>query len=226
LSAFAGDDDVDAIVDAWIARGKFGKLLDLWVKGLAIDWRRLRGDTPVRRISLPTYPFARERYWIQTGDVRPAMAAAAGTNLHPLLQRNTSDIEGPRFSARFSGHEFFFADHVVRGTRMLPGVAQLEMARRAIIEVAGAGFEPCLRNVSWMRPIVAGSEGIALHVSLYPEADGAIGFEIHGDDDEGLIYAQGTAFDGHAAEAVPHCVSRAPRRIRRRSVTRRSRAWA
>src|SRR5262249_25588890 len=34
------------------------------VKGLVVDWTRLYEAGPPRRISLPTYPFARERYWI------------------------------------------------------------------------------------------------------------------------------------------------------------------
>jgi polyketide synthase PksN len=38
--------------------------LDLWVRGLNFDWNTLYGDVKPQRISLPTYPFARERYWI------------------------------------------------------------------------------------------------------------------------------------------------------------------
>jgi acyl transferase domain-containing protein len=34
------------------------------VKGLVFDWKRLYGERKPKRISLPTYPFARERYWI------------------------------------------------------------------------------------------------------------------------------------------------------------------
>ena len=51
-------------IEAWVAKGKYGKLLELWVKGLSVDWRRLYGEAKPRRISLPTYPFARERYWV------------------------------------------------------------------------------------------------------------------------------------------------------------------
>ncbi|MCB0210643.1 MAG: SDR family NAD(P)-dependent oxidoreductase, partial [Anaerolineae bacterium] len=40
------------------------KLAQLWASGVDIAWSMLYpGQTP-RRISLPTYPFARERYWI------------------------------------------------------------------------------------------------------------------------------------------------------------------
>ena len=39
-------------------------MLDLWTRGLNFEWNKLYGDVKPRRISLPTYPFAKERYWI------------------------------------------------------------------------------------------------------------------------------------------------------------------
>ena len=39
----------------------------LWITGYSIDWDALHaGETP-RRIPLPTYPFERQRYWIEPG---------------------------------------------------------------------------------------------------------------------------------------------------------------
>ncbi|MEA5576034.1 SDR family NAD(P)-dependent oxidoreductase [Anabaena sp. UHCC 0451] len=40
------------------------ELAKLWVKGVEIDWSILYPDATPKIISLPTYPFARERYWI------------------------------------------------------------------------------------------------------------------------------------------------------------------
>ncbi len=37
-----------------------------WVAGVPIDWKALHGDAGRRRIPLPTYPFERERYWIDS----------------------------------------------------------------------------------------------------------------------------------------------------------------
>ncbi|MFT3803348.1 MAG: SDR family NAD(P)-dependent oxidoreductase [Burkholderiaceae bacterium] len=46
----------------------------LWLSGLDVDWAALRGQGALpRRLSLPTYPFERERYWIDA----PTMAAAS-----------------------------------------------------------------------------------------------------------------------------------------------------
>jgi natural product biosynthesis luciferase-like monooxygenase protein len=69
LSIFNGDDVLQAAISAWLREGKHTKLLELWVKGVAVDWERLYGPGSAygarrpRRVALPTYPFARERYW-------------------------------------------------------------------------------------------------------------------------------------------------------------------
>jgi polyketide synthase PksN len=65
LAVFAADEDMARTIEAWVAKGKLSKLAELWVKGLSLDWQRLYGDAKPRRISLPTYPFARERYWVE-----------------------------------------------------------------------------------------------------------------------------------------------------------------
>ncbi|WFP51889.1 SDR family NAD(P)-dependent oxidoreductase [Methylomonas sp. EFPC3] len=57
--------------DALVLRQALG---DLWAAGLELDWERVDSDNQGRRISLPTYPFARERHWLE-----PPQAGAAGT---------------------------------------------------------------------------------------------------------------------------------------------------
>ena len=43
-----------------------------WVSGAKIDWNLLHRGAPLRRVSLPTYPFARESYWLSPpGTERP-----------------------------------------------------------------------------------------------------------------------------------------------------------
>lgn len=37
----------------------------LWLTGIEPNWKVLHSDTRPRRVSLPTYPFERQRYWIQ-----------------------------------------------------------------------------------------------------------------------------------------------------------------
>nr|WP_260115445.1 SDR family NAD(P)-dependent oxidoreductase [Paenibacillus sp. YPD9-1] len=202
VSVFTADEDLLTAIDAWISKRKYGKLLDLWVKGLSIDWNRLYPGTKPRRISLPTYPFAKERYWIpesQTGLAHGTVAPITGSVIHPLLHQNTSDLTEQRFSTTWTGREFFLTDHVIKGQRVLPGAACLEMARAAVAEATREGDEVAikLKNVVWTQPIVVGEQPLRMHIGLYPEDNGEIEYEIYREDEadfaESVVYGQGRA---------------------------------
>ena len=64
LTALTADADMSAVVGTWLANGQYAKVLDLWVHGFEIDWGSLHPAGAARIVPLPTYPFARERYWI------------------------------------------------------------------------------------------------------------------------------------------------------------------
>ena len=204
VSLFAADEDLRQAMASWIAKGKLAKLAQLWVKGMAIDWSVLYGTDKPRRMSLPTYPFAKERYWVprqagSTSGPAPASlpAPALAHTLHPLVQRNTSVLGEQRFSSIFTGKEFFLRDHVVKGERVLPGVAHLEMARAAVTLASGLGddgFGVRLENVIFARPIVVSGEALEVHVSLHLNEDQSVRYEIYGiDNDHRILYSQGQA---------------------------------
>ncbi|MGB8506943.1 MAG: acyltransferase domain-containing protein, partial [Pyrinomonadaceae bacterium] len=48
----------------------------LWLAGVEINWPALHANAPRRRVPLPTYPFERERYWIDAPRERAAGVAA------------------------------------------------------------------------------------------------------------------------------------------------------
>jgi len=64
MTIIGRDDDMQEAIEKWIARKKLPKLLDLWIRGLHFDWNKLYAGPKPGRIPLPTYPFARERYWV------------------------------------------------------------------------------------------------------------------------------------------------------------------
>jgi polyketide synthase PksN len=195
LATFTADDDLAAAVDAWVAKGKLRKLLDLWVKGMPFDWNKLYRETKPQRISLPTYPFARERYWVPQLQA-PSSAHSWGPQqlLHPLVQRNTSRLKEQRYSAIWSGEEFFLSDHVVQGRKVLPGVAYLEMAREALMQAeafAEHAMGVRLRDVVWARPVVINDTPVEVHIGLHEQDDGRIGYEVY--SAEGDVHSRGTA---------------------------------
>ncbi|HZI56808.1 MAG TPA: polyketide synthase [Verrucomicrobiae bacterium] len=203
LSIISQDDDVkEAIVDKWIAQKKLPKLLDLWVKGLELDWNRFYGEIKPKRISLPTYPFAKERYWIDAaGDKK----LAAPSVLHPLVHRNTSDLNEQSYSSMFTGEELFLADHRVRinghgDQKVLPGVAYLEMARAAIEQAAPIQPQSSileLRNTVWLKPVaVTGQKQVS--IALSTDDNDKIDYEIYSvEDEQEAVHCQGQAVFSH-----------------------------
>ena len=114
LAVFTADLELQEAIEKWIQRKKYAKLLNLWVMGLVFDWNKLYGNTKPKRISLPTYPFAREHYWLSDiEDNKRQPGGYSGTTLavdrilHPLVQENTSDFSEQRYSSTFTGQEPF-----------------------------------------------------------------------------------------------------------------------
>ncbi len=185
LEALDAEGELARLIEGWMARGKLGRVLELWVQGSRVDWTALHRGTHPRRVSLPTYPFAKDRHWVPEHLLEAAPAVGV-SRLHPLLHHNVSTLAGLRFDTRFTGEESFFVDHVVQGRRVLPGTAGLEMARAAFARVTDdtfAGFH----DVTWTRPVVAGTAPVDLQMRLSPSLaptgramdDGALGtFEL------------------------------------------------
>jgi polyketide synthase PksN len=165
-------------LDAMLQSRALPELARQWVLGAGLDWVRLYDAALPRRISLPTYPFARQRCWL-LGDTarRPVASAAAAVpalemsqRLHPLVHRNVSTLRMQAFASAFSGQEMFFADHMVETQKILPGVAYMEMARIAG-EIAGDAKVASLHGITWERPIVidANASTNAVAIELEPE---------------------------------------------------------
>lgn len=82
LSVFNTDDDLRFAVATWMEKGKLAKLAELWVQGLPVEWRKLYGDSTPRRLSLPTYPFALQRYWApKTSSIKGSVTATLSANM-------------------------------------------------------------------------------------------------------------------------------------------------
>ncbi|HEX9984336.1 MAG TPA: SDR family NAD(P)-dependent oxidoreductase [Thermoanaerobaculia bacterium] len=157
----------EALVQSLIERQELARLAELWRAGTKIDWRALHKDDAPRRISAPTYPFARERYWIPETPADAAHAQLGVAQLHPLVHRNISTLREQKFASRFTGSEFFLDDHRVMTEPVLPAVAYIEMAAAAG-ELAAEQRVAVIRNMTWMAPLTVGDAGQDVEVSLTP----------------------------------------------------------
>ncbi len=74
VKALSEGPGINGMINTWIEQHNWEQLLTLWVEGVTLDWTLLHSGKTTQRISLPTYPFARERYWVYktdtTGKVR------------------------------------------------------------------------------------------------------------------------------------------------------------
>ncbi|GAX59141.1 beta-ketoacyl synthase [Candidatus Scalindua japonica] len=186
-------EEKDFVLQLFNAR-RYSKIAAFWVEGAEIDWEVFNRNKGFRRISLPTYPFARERYWISTSDASGKMDTGIVRGLHPLVDVNESTLEEERFRKSFTGSEFYLKDHVVAGKETLPGVAYIEMARAAG-EIAKGSPVTSIRNIVWASPITIDSknrEGREVIISIYP-GDSTIGFEVSTEQEGGgkIVHTQG-----------------------------------
>ena len=94
---FAGNADMVSTLDRWLAAGKLENLLPLWIDGAPIDWRKLRRGMDPHIVSLPTYPFAGNRYWIAEaqGLNRVSRPVADGSPETGMFVPEWHDVPGP-----------------------------------------------------------------------------------------------------------------------------------
>jgi polyketide synthase PksJ len=165
---FEEDEEATDLVALWLRKGKLASLAKAWSRGLRVDWTQLPGADQRSRLALPSYPFAEERFHHRLSG-KPAEKRIQ-TLLHPLVHCQDKSANGQGFTATFDGSEFFLAEHVLKGHKVLPGVAYLEMTRFAG-ETASGKRVAALHDVVWMQPVIVDQIRQTLAIKLHTEMD-------------------------------------------------------
>ncbi len=151
----------------------------LYVLGAKVNWVGFESDYRRRKVKLPTYPFQRQSYWLET----PSQPTTKPSyNRHPLL--------GERLQLASRTKEIFFesiisasspaylADHRILEQVIFPGAAYLEMA---IAAAANIFQSDCivLENVAIAQPLILKThQEKIVQVILSPLENQGYGFEI------------------------------------------------
>ncbi|WP_428846936.1 type I polyketide synthase [Nocardia terpenica] len=197
----SGWDDTHAVLTA-VAR--------LHVDGNPVDWAAFFAGSDCRRVELPTYPFQRERHWIdqvsRKAEVDMGTEPAAGG--HPLLGAVVPLPESDIFvlTGRLSlDIAPWLADHVVLGEVVVPGATLVDLALWAGAQVDCEGLAELTLEAPLMLP-----EHDELQMQLRVEAPDAMGYRtvrmysrsVSGGTEQWARHASGTLSSSHQAPTL------------------------
>jgi len=155
----------------------------LWTAGVAVDWPRVHGEAARRRVSLPSYPFERQRYWVEpNAESRNGYDVARGFTLERQAlpdwfyqtswRRHTpAALAGEPAVAAGAGSGLVFLDETGLGSEV---VSRLQAAGCRVATVRpGTGFASLGGGAFEIAP-----DRPAEYVRLL-EAAGELGFVVH-----------------------------------------------
>ncbi len=138
--------------------------------GYPVDWSRIHGPV-VPMVPLPTYPWQRQRYWLDDGHKRSMPRVHHG---HPLLETSVRSAAEPgahHWNARVDLDGFpYLGDHRVAGAAVLPASLVLETALAASRQSLGQD-RTILEDVSFSRITMVDelAREANLQLVLFPE---------------------------------------------------------
>jgi acyl transferase domain-containing protein len=176
----------------WLASLKYGQpdnqqilrsLGTMFTRGATIDWTRFYGIQRRNRVTLPLYPFERQRFWVAPSTNRGVVSASTHQPKevsHPLLgcRRWVGGSDELRYEARLAPDApLYLGDHHVFDTPSLPASAYIEMALAAGV----AWFDThalTLHNVTFVRALRL-DEAKLVQLVLRSHSDGRMIFHIY-----------------------------------------------
>lgn len=172
----------------------------LYTVGYTVDWARLYPAGEV--LHLPTYPWQRERFWVD----EKALGGGQGMRRegeHPLLGSYFRSQSGTHFWENVIDLETlpYLNDHQVRDNALLPAAAFADMALAAGQAVFGADGVS-VETLEFKEALFLG-EGCVLQVILAPEMPGRATFHCFSrpldDDQSWTLHAVGAVRSGESA---------------------------
>jgi acyl transferase domain-containing protein/acyl carrier protein len=178
----------------------------LYAAGHVVNWSRLYPEIG-KVVSLPTYPWQRERYWFDQLDGEQASSpnfVDSKSHGHPLLGAHVQLACVPSqhvWEMSLNAHTtHYLKDHRVRSMVVLPGAAYAEIALAAALQAFPG--EPCsLADVTFEQPLVLPETGwrqVQLIVSPHASGEATFRFASRSANasDKWALHATGKIYHG------------------------------
>ncbi|RQH10614.1 MgcI [Okeania hirsuta] len=192
----------------------------LYLQGVKVDWSGFDRDYVRQKVILPTYPFQREKYWVETANYQTSSA----TKLHPLINRKfqsplSKDIF---FESEFSTNALpFLADHRIYEKVVVPGASHISLLlASASLTYSATGCQ--LEDILFPQALAIPEQGMRnVQVALTPQ-DSLYSFQVisfdSSDNNYWAVHATGkiyptNASQTHSLETIAEIQSRCSQKI-------------
>jgi acyl transferase domain-containing protein len=202
-SATGREDDYMALQSA---------VAEAFTRGAALDWNSTFRPRQRNKVSLPTYPFERERYWIAEEDF-------ASQGSRPTIARQLeSAVQGPAGSQLNASVPIFerelawplpwhLADHRVGEQVVVPASVYLSLAWDAFRAHGNTSLPARILDLTISRPLRPDDETLYLQTVLTPsQQNGSFTFYISSrrkNDEQWTLHATGRLEKGASVSAGP-----------------------
>ena len=165
----------------------------VWQDGGTIDWTAYLRPLSPRVVSIPTYPFERERHWLSYARVSATPRVSRGA--HPLVGMavRSPAIDGAVFESHVNvAEQPLLSEHRVHGRAVLPGAAWLDAFATAGRETLDGAWS--VRDLTLLAPLDVGDdETRVVQIIVRPENGGhavSAFSRTDGDDTEWVEHAR------------------------------------
>jgi acyl transferase domain-containing protein/acyl carrier protein len=157
----------------------------IYAQGSEVEWGKLY-PSGGRVVSLPSYAWQRERFWLETTPetrTRPARNFSAEPGAHPLLGQlltNAAAAGAQTWEAEVGAEDFsYLYDHRVQGAAVLPAAAYVELALAAAAATFSEGAH-VVESLSFKKALFLPEQGArTIQTVVAPEMPGTASCKIY-----------------------------------------------
>jgi polyketide synthase PksN len=141
---------------------KHNELASLWIHGHNIDWHAQKPCKAATIISLPSYPFAREKYWFS-----PSKSNQPDDSFyHPYFSKSDVTINNATVTKTITKETYLLNDHIIMEASILHASAIIEIAYAAVSNVFFLDRPQIITNCVFINPLILTSSSIKVCASF------------------------------------------------------------